>query len=123
MPKITKCKVGLNGWLLDSGATPTASYPGMTLFTPSLGTYISAQTGCEVIRPRKTWRENNRRVILTKKTNQNLLQCGRIIGMHEETSMLADVLEISVKCECHPPNAGDLTGLLKERLNSFFSKA
>ena len=46
------------------------------------------------------------------KTNQNLIQCGRIIGMCEETSMLAGVLEISVKCGCHPLNVGDLTGLL-----------
>ena len=29
---------------LDSGATPTTSYSGMALFTPLLGTYISAQT-------------------------------------------------------------------------------
>ena len=55
--KITQYKVGLNGWPLDSGATPTTSYPGMALFTPSLGMYISAQTVCEVIRLRKTWRE------------------------------------------------------------------
>ena len=34
---------------------------------------------------------NDERVILTKKTNQNLFQCGRIIGMREETSMLAGV--------------------------------
>ena len=54
---------------------------------------------------------NDGRVILTKKTNQNLLQCGRIIGIPEETSMLAGVLEIRVKCGRHPPNAGDLTGL------------
>ena len=50
-------KVGLNGWPLDSGATPTTLYPGMVLFTPSLGTYISAQTGYEVIRLCKTWWE------------------------------------------------------------------
>ena len=37
--------------------SPTTSYPGMVLLTPSLGTYISAETGCEVIRLRKTWRE------------------------------------------------------------------
>ena len=43
--------------------------------------------------------------------------------MREEMSMLAGVLEILVKCGCHPPNVGDLTGLLKEHLNSFFSRA
>ena len=32
--------------------------------------------------------------------------------MREETSMLAGVLQIRFKCGCHPPNAGDLTGLL-----------
>ena len=37
---------------------------------------------------------NDGRVILTEKTNQNLLQCGRIIGMRGETSMLAVVLEL-----------------------------
>ena len=29
--------------------SPTTSYPGMVLLTPSLGTYISAEIGCEVI--------------------------------------------------------------------------
>ena len=50
-------------------------------------------------------------VILMEKTNQNLLQCSRIIGMREEMSMLASVLEIRVKCRCHLPNVGDLAGL------------
>ena len=54
---------------------------------------------------------NDGRVILMVKANQNLLQCRKIIGMLEEMSMLAGVLEIRVKCRCHPPNAGDLTGL------------
>ena len=31
--------------------------------------------------------------------------------MHKETSMLAVMLEIRVKCRCHLPNTGDLTGL------------
>ena len=44
---------------------------------------------------------NDGRMTLTEKTNQNLLQCGRIIGMREETSMLAGVLEIRVKCGCN----------------------
>ena len=44
MAKITQYKVALNGWQLDSGATPTTSYPDIALFTPSLGTYIGAQT-------------------------------------------------------------------------------
>ena len=56
---------------------------------------------------------NDGRVILTEKTNQNLLQCGRIIGMREETSMLAGMLENRVTCGCHPPNTGDLTGLCR----------
>ena len=74
--------------------------------------YISAQTGCKVIRLRsQDLAGNDGRVILTKKTNQNQLQYGRIIGMREETSMLAGVLEIRIKCGCHPPNAGNLTGL------------
>ena len=55
---------------------------------------------------------NNVWVILMEKTNQNLLQCRRIIGMHEETSMLVGVLEISIKCGCHLPNVGDLTVLM-----------
>lgn len=54
---------------------------------------------------------NNRWVILTEKINQNLFQCRRIIGMLDETSMLAGVLEIGVKCRCYPPNAEDVTGL------------
>ena len=54
---------------------------------------------------------NDGRVILMKKTNQNLLQCWRINEMREETFMLVGVLEIRVKCGCHLPNAGDLTGL------------
>ena len=52
-----QCKVGLYGWPLDTGATSTTSYPGMKLFTPSLDAYISAQTGCKVIRLRKHWQE------------------------------------------------------------------
>ena len=55
--KIAQYKVGLNGWPLDSDTTPTTSYLGMALFTPLLGTYISAQTECKVIRLRKTWWE------------------------------------------------------------------
>ena len=54
---------------------------------------------------------NDRWVILTEKINQNMLQCRRIIGMLDEMSMLAGVLEIGVKCGSYPPNAGDLTGL------------
>ena len=54
---------------------------------------------------------NDGRVILMEKTNQNLLQCRRIIGMCEEMSMLVGVLEIRVKCKCHLPNVRDLTGL------------
>ena len=34
---------------------------------------------------------NDGRVILTEKTNQNLIQCGRIIGMREETNVYAGV--------------------------------
>ena len=52
---------------------------------------------------------NNVQVILMEK---NVLQCRRIIGMHEETSMLVGVLEISIKCGCHLPNEGDLTVLM-----------
>ena len=47
-------------------------------------------------------------VILTEKTNQNLLQCSRIIRMHEETSMLARVLKIRVKCGMLPAKYGRL---------------
>ena len=65
---------------------------------------------------------NDGRVILTEKTNQHLLQCGRIIGMREETSLLAGVLEIRVKCGCHPLNVRDLTGLVLKTSISIFQK-
>ena len=57
MAKIMQYKVGFSGWPLDSGATPKTAYPGMALIRPSLGTCMSAQTGCEVIRLCKTWWE------------------------------------------------------------------
>ena len=57
--------------------------------------------------------EGNDGPVILMETNQNLLQwiIGRIIGMREEMSMLLCVLEIRVKCGCHPPNAEDLTDL------------
>ena len=42
--------------------------------------------------------------------------------MREETSMLASVLEIRVKCGCHPPNVPDLTSLALKTSISIFQK-